>query len=308
MSGVIGSLGQGNAGSPLGHLGLTTTIPGTGGFFSQNGIQLYHTSPYVNNRAALFELRIVVVTVRTKTATVGSRYTPKQLAAIFPSISTSSAYANSAFITTSTAVIRTANTPAQRTVNTITRYIFPISPVGLRKSYDHLNTPYNMAGSPTNMNSPGVEREMDMFGQAPPVWVVEGTTGWQYHSNDGMQTTGIDSFHNLQTILAQYNYFIQNQAQVQSKVQYELEFYDYFNQEYWVVVPSGQQLFEMDAARPLVGNYRINLLGMRPIKHPPKPVLLKSDLGQRLTSTVANAANSVLGLANTVGSLAGELF
>ena len=49
-------------------------------------------------------------------------------------------------------------------------------------------------------------------------------------------------------------------------------------------------------------------LGIRPVKQPPKPLLLKSDLTQRLTSTVANAASSVLGLANSVSSAAGELF
>ena len=307
MSGFIGSLGQGNAGSPLGELGLTTAIPGSGGLFSQNGIQLYHTAPYVNNKAALFELRIVMPNIKVVTgSTTGTAYTPQQLAALFP-LNGPSPFSQR--FTNGLLKTQQTHTPVtQKKTVLLNRYIFPISPVGLRKSYVNVNTPYKVAGSPYNLNNPGVERLMDMFGQEPPSWVIEGTTGWQYHSNDGMQTTGIESFHNLQTILSQYNYYVQNQIATQSKIQYELELYDYFNQEYWVVVPAGPYVFEMNASRPLIGNYRIDLLGIRPVKQPPKPLLLKSDLTQRLTSTVANAASSVLGLANSVSSAAGELF
>ena len=303
MSGFIGSLGQGNAGSPLGELGLTTAIPGSGGLFSQNGIQLYHTAPYVNNKAALFELRIISISPN-KTKASGTSFTPKQLANMFPY----NKFQPVSVWDEKMSAVKNSVHAYQKKNPVVNRYIFPISPVGLRKSYINVNTPYKVAGSPYNLNNPGVERLMDMFGQEPPSWVIEGTTGWQYHSNDGMQTTGIESFHNLQTILSQYNYYVQNQIATQSKIQYELELYDYFNQEYWVVVPAGPYVFEMNASRPLIGNYRIDLLGIRPVKQPPKPLLLKSDLTQRLTSTVANAASSVLGLANSVSSAAGELF
>lgn len=301
MSGVLGSLG-GGAVPPT---GITTGAPGSGGLFAQNGIQLYHTSPYVNNRAALFELRIVMPNVKVAHTVTGTSYTPQQLAALFP-YSGPSQYSK-ASLSGLLKGHQTHSIVTQKKTITVVSYIFPISPAGLRKSYSDLNTPYNVAGSPYNFNNPGVERLVDMFGQEPPTWVVEGTTGWQYHSNDGMHTTGIDSFKNLQTIMSQYSYFVQNQVATQSKIHYELELYDYFNQEYWVVIPSGPQVFEMNAARPLIGNYRINLLGIRPIKSPPKPLLLKSDLMQRLTSTLGNAANSVLGVVGKIGSVASEL-
>lgn len=285
-----------SASSPISYF---NPVPGTG-IFGQNGIQLYHTTPVVNTRAALFELRIILINssnkqTRLSTNTISlnsniSTFFGDQIVAPF-SISN----------TTSTQVSR------KPTHNTILKFIFPISPTGLKKTVDHLNTPYLVAGSAYNFNNPGVSREMDMFGQTPPSWSIEGTTGWKYHSNDGMAIEGIQAFHNLQSIMTHYNYFVQVQARLQNKLQYTLELYDYFNRDYWVVVPSGPQVFEMNANRPLIGNYRLNLLGIRPVKAPPKPLLLKSALAQRLSSTVSNAASSILGFTTGVGNAFNEL-
>ncbi len=283
--------------------------PGAGGYFAQNGIQLYHTNPVVNRRAALFELRIVVPTTTTQQKSVGATgtaFTPQQLAAMFPynngNVPSASNISPSALNLTN----KTVST--KKTVNAVVnRFIFPISPTGLRKSVDQLNTPYMVAGSAFNFSNPGTEREMDMFGQTPPIWIIEGTTGWKYHSNDGLQTDGITAFQNLQLIFNQFNYLVQNQARNQSKIQYELELYDYFNRDYWIVAPSGSYVFEMDASRPLIGNYRLELLGMRPVSNPPKPLVLKSALAQRISSTISNAANTVTGFASSVSNAAGEI-
>jgi len=290
-----------SASSPLSYF---NPVPGNG-IFGQNGIQLYHTTPVVNNRAALFELRVVVTnssTTKTR-VTVGSLFTPAVLSVMFP-------YIGPTPFDTSVLNMNKVNkqtVQSKPTHNTILKFVFPISPTGLKKMVDHLNTAYLVAGSAQNFNNPGVSREMDMFGQTPPSWIIEGTTGWKYHSNDGGTIEGIQAFHNLQYILTQYNYFVQIQARLQNKIQYHLELYDYFNQDYWVVVPSGQQVFDMNANRPLVGNYRLSLLGIRPVKSPPKPLLLKSALAQRLSSTVSNAASSIAGFATGVGSAFNEL-
>ena len=291
-----------SASSPISYF---NPVPGTG-IFGQNGIQLYHTTPVVNTRAALFELRIILINSSNKQTrvTTGTGYTPQQLAAFFPVGSTS--YNLNVFGPQPNAINK-QTVSVKPTHNTILKFIFPISPTGLKKTVDHLNTPYLVAGSAYNFNNPGVSREMDMFGQTPPSWSIEGTTGWKYHSNDGMAIEGIQAFHNLQSIMTHYNYFVQVQARLQNKLQYTLELYDYFNRDYWVVVPSGPQVFEMNANRPLIGNYRLNLLGIRPVKAPPKPLLLKSALAQRLSSTVSNAASSILGFTTGVGNAFNEL-
>lgn len=280
-------------------------VPGSG-YFGQNGIQLYHTNPVVNKRAALFELRIVVPTTTIKqTKTTGTSFTGTQLAAMFPYNAAPVTGASSSV--QQSIVTRPGGSVKQKINAVINRFIFPISPTGLRKSIDQLNTPYMMAGSASNFSNPGTEREMDMFGQTPPIWIIEGTTGWKYHSNDGFSADGATAFQNLQTIFAQFNYFTQVQARSQSSIQYELELYDYFNRDYWIVAPSGSYVFEMDASRPLIGNYRIELLGMRPVSNPPKPLVLKSALAQRISSTISNAANSVTGFVSSVGGAAGEI-
>ncbi len=286
-----------SASSPISYF---NPVPGTG-IFGQNGIQLYHTTPVVNTRAALFELRIILINSSNKQTRLSNTIPLNSNISTFFGDQILAPFSINNTPTTSAQVNR------KPTHNTILKFIFPISPTGLKKTVDHLNTPYLVAGSAYNFNNPGVSREMDMFGQTPPSWSIEGTTGWKYHSNDGMAIEGIQAFHNLQSIMTHYNYFVQVQARLQNKLQYTLELYDYFNRDYWVVVPSGPQVFEMNANRPLIGNYRLNLLGIRPVKAPPKPLLLKSALAQRLSSTVSNAASSILGFTTGVGNAFNEL-
>ena len=286
-----------SASSPISYF---NPVPGTG-IFGQNGIQLYHTTPVVNTRAALFELRIILINSSNKQTRLSNTIPLNSNISTFFGDQILAPFSINNTPTTSAQVSR------KPTHNTILKFIFPISPTGLKKTVDHLNTPYLVAGSAYNFNNPGVSREMDMFGQTPPAWSIEGTTGWKYHSNDGNTIEGIQAFHNLQSIMTHYNYFVQVQARLQNKLQYTLELYDYFNRDYWVVVPSGPQVFEMNANRPLIGNYRLNLLGIRPVKAPPKPLLLKSALAQRLSSTVSNAASSILGFTTGVGNAFNEL-
>src|SRR5579859_2208998 len=74
------------------------------------------------------------------------------------------------------------------TVNT--SYIFPLSPSSVRKDVTSLTTYYDVAGDSTNQ---GVQRIIDFYGVTPAMFVLEGTTGWKWHSTDGYQYTGLQS-------------------------------------------------------------------------------------------------------------------
>ena len=62
-----------------------------------------------------------------------------------------------------------------------TNYIFPISPSNLRKAATAMSSFYDVSGTPIEN---GVSRIVDQYGMAPPIYTLEGTTGWQRHSND----------------------------------------------------------------------------------------------------------------------------
>lgn len=261
------------------------SIPGNN-FLGSSGVQLYHTQNVVNTSAALFELRVIIIGASQPAAKVTKN------------VSTSNATAVSA------SAIKGKTSKSNRT--TLNRFIFPISPAGIRKSVPQLNTSYLMAGNVHHAGNTGVVRRMDLFGEAPPTWVLEGTTGWQYHSNDGMKYTGAEAFRNLQSLFTNFAVFQQHfQANPTSKTTIEMHFFDYFNKDYWVVVPVADPVFAMDASRPLIGNYMVKLAGIRPVKHPPAPIVLKSSLEQRLASSVTNAANSVSSAVSTVTNIAG---
>src|SRR5690348_6892281 len=59
----------------------------------------------------------------------------------------------------------------------IAGYTFPLSPEALRKEYTSLSAVYDVAGTP---GQKGVERDIDTYGDAPPFFVIEGTTGFQF--------------------------------------------------------------------------------------------------------------------------------
>jgi hypothetical protein len=80
-------------------------------------------------------------------------------------------------------------------------YTFPISPQSIRKDRRALSNIYDTQGSALNQ---GVSRQVDSYGLTPPMYVIEGTTGWQKHSSDGMSLTGLQSIQQLQQLLAQY--------------------------------------------------------------------------------------------------------
>ena len=144
-------------------------------------------------------------------------------------------------------------------------YTFPMSPQSIRKLKAFLSVPYDVAGS---VSQRGVQRNVDIYGEAPVSYVIEGTTGWQRHSNDSYLYTGHQSIANLQAMLDEYAYLNQGNIQANINQLYTMEFYDYFSQEFWQVEPIGPQGFDQDAGQPLYTRYRFNLVGIKKVSAP----------------------------------------
>ena len=152
----------------------------------------------------------------------------------------------------------------------ISSYTFPISPEAVRKENAAMSNAFQVAGTPSQG---GVERIIDTYGNSPPDFIIEGTTGWQYHGTDGYAMTGLQSIIALQNFLA---YFAQlNQLQVQNRIPdlYILEFYDYFSNDYWQVVPIGKQGIRRTVQRPLLAQYAFRFAGVRPLSGPIFPFI-----------------------------------
>lgn len=135
----------------------------------------------------------------------------------------------------------------------ISTYTFPLSPSALRVERSSVSSFSDTQGP---VLTQGVTRVMDTYGLAPPVFTIEGTTGWDLHSTDGYSLTGLQSMQQLAQFLATYADLNQIQRAAGIPYLYSLEFYDYFTSNFWKVEPVGPQIFQQDAARPQLVYYR----------------------------------------------------
>lgn len=144
-------------------------------------------------------------------------------------------------------------------------YTFPLSPQALRKEYTAMSTVYDIQGSPSQG---GVQRVVDIFGNTPFTFVIEGTTGQQRHSTDGYLFTGRQSIDQILEILELYASLNQAQMANNSRQLYTLEFYNYFAQEFWQVVPDGPQGITQTNQSPTLQFYRLRFAGIKPVNAP----------------------------------------
>lgn len=135
----------------------------------------------------------------------------------------------------------------------LSTYTFPLSPSSLRMERSSMSSFSDTQGPPLTQ---GVSRVMDTYGLAPPIFTIEGTTGWDLHSGDGYSLTGLQSMQQLAAFLATYADLNQVQRAAGIPYLYSLEFYDYFTSNFWKVEPVGPQIFQQDASRPQLVYYR----------------------------------------------------
>ncbi|MDE3023422.1 MAG: hypothetical protein KGI54_16500 [Pseudomonadota bacterium] len=172
-------------------------------------------------------------------------------------------------------------------------YTFPMSPQSIQRVKGFKSAAYETMGT---VNQKGVLRQVDVYGESPVSYIIEGSTGWNRHSNDSYIYTGLQSIQYLQSVLDQYAEL--NQGQIQGNISqlYTLEFYDYFSQDFWQVEPVGEQGFTQDAGQPLYTRYRFNLVGIKKISAP--IISSTSDvIGQLFQGAVGPAVST---LQNTI--------
>ncbi|MDE2233359.1 MAG: hypothetical protein KGJ90_04595 [Patescibacteria group bacterium] len=184
-----------------------------------------------------------------------------------------------------------AHAPASANILT---YTFPLSPTSVSKSFNAMTNIYDVQGSAQTY---GVNRIADQYGDSPPSWILEGTTGWQYHATDGGAFTGLDSIIAIQNLLNQFAKYQVSQSLI-NQPPYSLEFYDYFSGDFWQVVPMGQQGIRQSAVRPLLFEYSFHFAGIRDLSQPQPPTSV--DVVAQTLSVSATQAQS--NLSSVVGS------
>lgn len=147
----------------------------------------------------------------------------------------------------------------------VSTYTFSISPSALRVERSALSS-FSETQGPTATQ--GVTRVVDTYGLAPPIFTIEGTTGWDRHLSDGYILTGLQSIQLLQKFLARYTELNQLQRQRGRKDLYALEFYDYFSLGFWQVEPVGPQIFRQGNDRPLLTYYRLRWAAVKSVGMP----------------------------------------
>jgi hypothetical protein len=183
----------------------------------------------------------------------------------------------------------------------LSTYTFPLSPTSLRMERSSMSS-YADTQAP-GLRAPltqGVTRVMDIYGLAPPIITIEGTTGWDLHSADGYSLTGLQSMQQLAAFLAEYADLNQVNRIAGIPYPFKLEFYDYFTSNFWQIEPIGPQIFQQDSTRPLLVYYRFRWAATIPAGGIADVLdeigdvldvgsqLAASSLGQSIGSTLSN--------------------
>ena len=178
----------------------------------------------------------------------------------------------------------------------IATYTFPLAPSSVRYEPSSASSYMDTQGTPAQQ---GISRVVDRYGLAPPIIMVEGTTGWDYHARDGGLLTGMQSIQLLIAFLAQYAALNDEQRASGNSSYYTLEFYDYFYSQFWVIEPIGVQPVRQTADRPLLTYYRFRWVAQQAVAMPvPAPadelLLLLFSAPPQVAAVVAAASVATL--------------
>jgi hypothetical protein len=167
-------------------------------------------------------------------------------------------------------------------------YTFPLTPNSIQVIPTSLTSYANTQG-PSQSN--GVTRVFDIFGLSPPDFLIEGTTGWDFHSADGFTMTGLESIQLLQSVFTTYASLNKQQQEAGNPQMYTLEFYDFFQNNFFQVEPVGPQIVRQSNDRPLLTYYKFRLAGVQPVGGgvpiaDPIAILLGAAVGAVIANTV----------------------
>lgn len=181
-------------------------------------------------------------------------------------------------------------------LNPVIVWTFPLTPSSLTKEFISLSQFYDVYGG---TGSNGVKRVLDNYGNTLPVFSIEGTTGWQYHSSDGYAYTGMDSIKAILDAFSQLAILNQLQLQNNNPNLYLMEFDDHFTGEFWQVVPVGRQAISQDQQRPLIFRYSFRFVAIKDVS-----LALTSPAGDLLSSLLGIGSSAAAGtLSNSLGTM-----
>lgn len=179
-------------------------------------------------------------------------------------------------------------------------YLFPLSPENLQRTHTGMGAFYDTPGP---AKSYGVTRIVDQYGMSPVTFEIKGTTGWQKHSTDGYRYTGLQSIEAVAGLLNTYMELNAELAQEQRSDLCTLEFYDYFMEDFWEVVPLGPQRLWLDKQRPILTNYHFRLIGVRSLAAPVTPKSTADPIAAAFNTAVSTVQNNVSTFASGVASI-----
>lgn len=167
-------------------------------------------------------------------------------------------------------------------------YTFPLSPQQITMERAGMGNLWDTQGNAGNF---GVSRKVDMYGLAPPIYNIAGTTGVKLHSRDGFLWSGLQSVQILQGIIAQF--FSLNSALVQNGQTslFRLEFYDFYLGEFWEIVPLGPQGIIQNARSPQLVFYRFRFVATQSLEQPISQLV--DPLLQALTTPISSVFSSL---------------
>ncbi len=147
-------------------------------------------------------------------------------------------------------------------------YYFPISPSNIQKHVVGMGNFYDVAGPPLNF---GVRRDLDIYGETPPILTISGTTGVKYHATDGGFLTGLESIQILQGAISQYFSFVSAAASpnlIGNSNLPRLEFYDFYTSSFFQIVPLGPQGIRQSAQAPQLLFYEFRFVVVENLETP----------------------------------------
>lgn len=171
----------------------------------------------------------------------------------------------------------------------IDNFLFPLSPESVRTEYTALNSVYDVAGTPQQN---GVQRIIDQYGNAPPLITIEGTTGWQFHGQDGYLYSGLQAMQNLENMMQEYALHVQSQMESGETDLAMIEFYDFFRGQYWEVVPVGRFGVRQDRNQPLIARYFFRFAATRNLNGP-NIGLVADNVARAFALTQSQAAQNL---------------
>jgi len=143
-------------------------------------------------------------------------------------------------------------------------FVFAVSPQDYSRRFAEMTTIYDTPGTAKQR---GVQRVADQYGEGPPIWTFRGTTGYTYHNFDNYKNTGMQAINNLRNFLS--SFALLNKSQADNGLElYTMEMDDFYQGEYWQVVPMGQQSINRNSSKPLWGYYDITLAGITSVTSP----------------------------------------